>query len=120
MNTSSDFESTMAMPLTDFEADRLQRQFLDRLAETVANEKGGRHVVATMMRVSLEGTHIIAARNSKFRTQDESFLKCLQSLLRSIASGSREFPLHAFRGIGALTPSAAKAKTALVSSGQLC
>ena len=66
-NVESDNDSAKTMQLTDFESSRLQRLFLDRLAELIANEKGGRHVAATMMSVGPDGIHAIVARNSKFR-----------------------------------------------------
>ncbi|KAK3298729.1 uncharacterized protein B0H64DRAFT_81498 [Chaetomium fimeti] len=82
-----DADSTKVSTLADFGSSRLQRAFLDRLAELVANEKGGRHVSATLMTNSHDEVRVFVARNSKFRPRDEAFMKCTEALLRRIAEG---------------------------------
>lgn len=82
-----DVDSTMALTLTDFNPDHLRRVFLDRLAELVANEKGGRHVAATMMVNGQDKVDVFVARNDKFRPNDVTFLEQTEALLRLIAHG---------------------------------
>jgi hypothetical protein len=82
-----DADSTKAFTLADFNPNRLRRVFLDRLAELVANEKGGRHVAATMMVTGQDKVDVLVARNDKFRPGDEKFLKQTEELLQLIAAG---------------------------------
>lgn len=82
-----DVDSTKALTLTDFNPDHLRRVFLDRLAELVANEKGGRHVAATMMVTGQDKFDVFVARNDKFRPKDVTFLEQTEALLRLIAHG---------------------------------
>jgi hypothetical protein len=83
-----ELESDKAALLTNFDHDRLRRAFLDRLAELVANEKGGRHVSATMMVSGPDTVGIFVARNSTFRTKDLRFLEQIEEQLRLIARGT--------------------------------
>ncbi|GAB1316378.1 hypothetical protein MFIFM68171_06588 [Madurella fahalii] len=80
-----DVDSAEVSTLVNFGTGRLQRAFLDRLAELVANEKGGRHVSATLMTNSHDGVRVFVARNSKFRPRNEAFLRCIEALFRRIA-----------------------------------
>jgi hypothetical protein len=82
-----DDDSTKALTLTDFDPDRLRRVFLDRLAELVANEKGGRHVAAAMMVNGQDKVDVFIARNDKFRPKDVTFIEQTGALLRLIAHG---------------------------------
>ena len=82
-----DVDSTRASTLTDFNPDHLRRVFLDRLAELVANKKGGRHVAATMMVNGQDKVDIFVAGNDKFRPNDVTFLERTEAQLRLIAHG---------------------------------
>lgn len=82
-----DVNSTMALTLTDFNPDHLRRVFLDRLAELVANEKGGQHIAATMVVNGRDKVVVFVARNDKFRLNDVTFLEQTEALLRLIAHG---------------------------------
>lgn len=82
-----DVDSTKALTLTDVNPDHLRRVFLDRLAQLVANEKGGRHVAATMMVNGQDKVDVFVARNDKFRPNDVTFLEQTEALLRLIAHG---------------------------------
>lgn len=82
-----DIDSTKALRLTDFNLDHLRRVFLDRLAELVANEKGGRHVAATMMVDGQDKVDVFVTRNDEFRANDVTFLEQTEALLRLIAHG---------------------------------
>jgi len=84
----TDCSSVKASPPSDLEAGRLRRQFLDRLAELMANQKGGRHVAATAMSVSPNSVKVTVAKNDKFRLTDKEFLERVQSLLRRIAAAT--------------------------------
>jgi hypothetical protein len=53
----------------------------------VANEKGGRHVAATMMVIGQDNVDVFVARNDKFRQSDVTFLEQTEALLRLIARG---------------------------------
>ncbi|KAK3350349.1 hypothetical protein B0T25DRAFT_570912 [Lasiosphaeria hispida] len=87
-DAEADTDSTKALPLTNFESGRLRRLFLDRLAELVANEKGGRHVTATMMSVGWGHVTIVVARNNRFRAGNEKFPGKLETLLQQVAATS--------------------------------
>lgn len=63
----------------------LRRQFLDRLAELVANKPGGWHVSASVMFYTHRGTEVCVARNSGFQKPDLDFLQSLQTKLQRIA-----------------------------------
>ena len=82
-----DMDSTKALTLTNFNPDHLRRIFLDRLAELVANEKGGRYVAATMMVYGQDKVDVFVARNYKFHPSDVRFLEQTEALLRLIAHG---------------------------------
>ncbi|KAK3322760.1 hypothetical protein B0H66DRAFT_474160 [Apodospora peruviana] len=86
----TDCSSVKASPPTDFEADRLRRQFLDRLAELIANHKGGRHVAATAMSVGPDSVKVTVAKNDKFRQIDREFIERVQSLLQRIAATTQD------------------------------
>ncbi|KAK5661582.1 hypothetical protein OQA88_9678 [Cercophora sp. LCS_1] len=80
-----DADSTKLSTLVHFGSSRLQRAFLDRLAELVANEKGGRHVSAASMTNSQDEVRVFVARNSKLRPRDEAFVRRTEALLRRVA-----------------------------------
>ena len=84
-------DSIKATKLVEFDTGSLQRAFLDRLAELVANEKGGRHVAATLMIADHDGTRVFVSRNSKFRPRDEKFLKQTEELLRLVAEDKSQY-----------------------------
>lgn len=92
-----DSDSTKALKLTDFDSGRLQRAFLDRLAELVANEKGGRNVAATMMVNGQDKVDVFVTKNDKFRPNDKKFLEQTESLLRLIARGVGQFMRSFYR-----------------------
>ncbi|KAK1749421.1 hypothetical protein QBC47DRAFT_355084 [Echria macrotheca] len=85
-----DCSSVKASPPTDLEAGRLRRRFLDRLAELIADQKGGRHVAATAMSVAPDRVKVTVAKNDKFRATDMEFLERVQSLLRQIATSTHD------------------------------
>jgi len=86
-SVADDADSTNALMLTDFDPDRLRRAFLDRLAELVANEKGGRYIAATMMVNGQDKVDVFVSRNDKFHPNDVTFLEQTEALLRLIARG---------------------------------
>jgi hypothetical protein len=90
VDSDLDTDSTKALPITAFDTGRLQRSFLDRLAELVANRKGGRHVAATMMTLGPGSVVVAVAKNDKFGRKDEEFLMELELLLRRIASAPND------------------------------
>ena len=87
-----DADSATAATLADFNISRLRSAFLDRLAELVANEKGGHHVSATLMMNSHDQVRVFVARNSKFRPRDEEFLARTEALLQRIAADQGWLP----------------------------
>ncbi|KPI43240.1 uncharacterized protein AB675_7177 [Cyphellophora attinorum] len=89
-DANSDAATNRTSTLVNFNPGRLRRTFLDRLAEVIANEKGGRHVAATMMVQAQDSVNVFVAKNNKFRQADISFLDQLAALLRLVA-GSRAF-----------------------------
>ncbi|KAK3348856.1 hypothetical protein B0T25DRAFT_230661 [Lasiosphaeria hispida] len=91
---AADDDSTKAMTLADSNSDYLQRSFLDRLAELVADQKGGRHVAATMMVTTQDSVTVLVAKNDKFGARDGKFLgdvgAQLQLIAKSTSSGRQE------------------------------
>src|SRR3954469_18725183 len=64
-----DCSSVQALPPTDLKAGRLRRQFLERLAELIANQQGGKYVAATAMFLGPNGVRVqvTVGRNDKLR-----------------------------------------------------
>lgn len=85
-----DGDSTKAQTLVDFNPDPLRMSFLDRLAELIADEKGGQKVTATLMTAGVEKVSVFIARNEGFCSREKEFFQYLETKLRRIASGSRE------------------------------
>jgi hypothetical protein len=91
MKIDADDNSTKTQTLTDFDDKRLRRSFLDRIAELVANIKGGRHVTAALMVESPEEVQVFVAKNQGVEENEIAFLKELETRLRSIARVNRKF-----------------------------
>ncbi|KAK4454850.1 hypothetical protein QBC34DRAFT_103175 [Podospora aff. communis PSN243] len=119
VTSEMDCSSVKALPLMDFEANRLQRQFLDRLAELVANQKGGKHVAATAMSVFPDSVNVIVARNDGFRPIDKEFLERSQSLLRRIAATGQDDESKGALWTALLTHSESRIQGYLVDLRQL-
>ncbi|KAK0615560.1 hypothetical protein B0T17DRAFT_497172 [Bombardia bombarda] len=110
--------STKAATLADFNSDRLKRFFLDRLAELVANEKGGRHVTATMMITGPDKVTVLIAKNNGLRPRDKHFLDIIAAQLREIARGSdpvRQLLKAFIQAYGSDEPTALPAESPLSS-----
>ncbi len=87
-SNNDDADSAKALTITNFGTSDLQRAFLDRLAELVSNEKGGRHVAATLLVTNHGGPSVFVAKNSKFRQKDQEFLRKTETLMRLIAENN--------------------------------
>lgn len=72
----------------DLDLDRLRRDFLDRLSETVSSTKGGSHVVASRMFYWPDKAKVFVAINSGFSRGDllSKFLGGLCAALNGIAA----------------------------------
>ncbi|KAK2611824.1 hypothetical protein N8I77_005147 [Diaporthe amygdali] len=84
---AEDADSTMQAPLAYVDDDRLKRAFLDRLAELVANVRGGRHVSASLLIESPDGVEVLVSRNSGIKngSADWEMLKSLELKLQGLA-----------------------------------
>lgn len=75
--------------LSDGSEDRMKRAFLDRLAELVANDKGGPHVSATMMIEWPDRAVVLVAKNIGIDKDLATFLAELEAIIRKLSqSGS--------------------------------
>lgn len=84
-----DDDSIAPAALFDGHEDRMKRAFLDRLAELVANEKGGPHVSATLMVEWPDRVVVLVAKNTGIDRDLATFLASLEVLIRRVAmSGS--------------------------------
>lgn len=82
-------DSSKNTPLGNhLDVDRLRREFLDRLSETVSSTKGGRYVVASSMFYWPDSVKIFVAINSGFIEGDglSHFLGSLCTALKEIAA----------------------------------
>jgi len=84
----NDSDSAKNIPLGDLDLDRLRRDFLNRLSETVSSTKGGRHVVASRMFYWPDKVKVFVAINSGFVEGDSrsKFLSNLCATLKEIAA----------------------------------
>ena len=78
--------------------DGLRKRFLDRLAELLANERGGTHVSSAIMSDQIHGERVdiwvarncgFEKRNGSVKTADEALLDKLQLALRSCSQESQ-------------------------------
>lgn len=85
--SSTDGESSKNAPLGNLDTDRLGREFLDRLSETISAKKGGRHVVASYMFYWPDRVKVLIAINLGFAEGDalSKFLDNLCISLKGIA-----------------------------------
>ncbi|KZL81781.1 zf-mynd domain-containing protein, partial [Colletotrichum incanum] len=83
-----DGNSCKNIPLGDLDVDRLRREFLDRLSETVSSTKGGRHAVASHMFYWPNNAKVFVAINSGLAEGDalSEFLGNLCTALKDIAA----------------------------------
>ena len=82
----SDNDSVCPGDFETFDDERLKRQFLDRLAEIIANVKGGPHVTATLLVDWPDYAKVFVAKNYGLTESDRDFLTELQDNIRGIAS----------------------------------
>ncbi|KAF2120771.1 hypothetical protein BDV96DRAFT_595184 [Lophiotrema nucula] len=80
-----DTNSIAVNDLSSFNEDRLKAAFQDRVAELVANVKGGHHVAATQIFDTPQGIKLVVAKNEGLDKRDPEFLQKLQDLLRDIS-----------------------------------
>ncbi|KAB5580956.1 hypothetical protein GE09DRAFT_457982 [Coniochaeta sp. 2T2.1] len=78
--SGNDGDTTKNIPLGNLDADRLRREFLDRLSETVSSTKGGRHVVANHMFSWPDKVKVFVAINSGF-AEGDALSKFLRQLM---------------------------------------
>ncbi|KAG4262826.1 hypothetical protein FPRO03_10189 [Fusarium proliferatum] len=85
--SSTDGKSSKNAPLGNLDTDRLGREFLDRLSETISAKKGGRHVVASYMFYWPDKVKVLIAINLGFAEGDvlSKFLDNLCISLKGIA-----------------------------------
>ncbi|KAF5719332.1 zf-mynd domain-containing protein [Fusarium globosum] len=85
--SSTDGKSSKNVPLGNLDTDRLGREFLDRLSETISAKKGGRHVVASYMFYWPDKVKVLIAINLGFAEGDvlSKFLDNLCISLKGIA-----------------------------------
>lgn len=85
---TNDGDSFKNLSLGDLDVDRLRREFLDRLSETVSSAKGGRHVVASHMFYWPDKVKTFVAINSGVSEGDalSEFLGNLCAVLKDIAA----------------------------------
>ena len=83
-----DSNSVVNVALGDLDLDRLRRNFLDRLSETVSPKNGGRHVVASRMFYWPDQVKVFIAINSGFDESNSllNFLSSLHISLKEIAA----------------------------------
>lgn len=82
-------ESIKNMSLGNLDVDRLRREFLDRLSETISSAKGGRHVVASHMFYWPDKIKVFVAINSGGSKGDAlSELDSLSTALNAISAAS--------------------------------
>lgn len=91
----SDLESTDSVDvniLSQFDEDKLKRALLDRLSELVANEKGGHHILASLMIEWPDKVDILVAKNSGLTKKGLSaeMLQKIESSLRRISRLNRQ------------------------------
>lgn len=84
----NDGVSSKNIPLGHFDADRLRRQFLDRLSETISSTKGGRYVVASHMFYWPDKIKVFIAINLGVAEGDatSTFLDAFSTALKAIAA----------------------------------
>lgn len=86
--SGDDGDSTKNTPFGNVDVDRLRREFLDRLSETVSSTKGGRYVVASHMFYWPDQVKVFVAINSGFAEGDalSEFLGNLCTAMKDIAA----------------------------------
>jgi hypothetical protein len=84
-NVDGDGDSVAAGPLASFNATRLREAFQDRVAELVANVKGGQHVAGTMFVNAAQSLTLVVAKNNGIERRDRRFLERLQERLREVS-----------------------------------
>ena len=84
-SVDGDGDSIAAGTLTSFGATRLREAFQDRVAELVANVKGGQHVAGTMFVNTAQSLTLVVAKNNGIEGRDRRFLERLQERLREVS-----------------------------------
>jgi len=84
-SVDGDGDSIAAGTLTSFGATRLREAFQDRVAELVANVKGGQHVAGTMFVNTAQSLTLVVAKNNGIEGRDRRFLERLQEQLRKVS-----------------------------------
>lgn len=79
-----DDDSTAPTTLFDGSDDKMKKAFLDRLAELVANEKGGPHVSATLMIEWPDRVVVLVAKNRGIDKDLATFLASLKASIRRL------------------------------------
>lgn len=87
-NETSSIDTSQACQISVSGHDKLKREFLDCLAELMANERGGKSVTCSSMRETEEEVTLWIARNEGFRGSDHTFMETLGRLLEGLSNSN--------------------------------